>query len=243
MHDGENRDIGGVPCIVMEPAAEPAGHVMLFHGWGSTMESYRFFASLIASWGYRVIVPELPLHGARGSIDYADAAALQAHFWPVVRQGIREAGAIVSELTAESSVAVVGHSAGGFITAGAFAQYERVHAAAVINGSCAWVKFEEQYREKLGLPPMEAGDRDVLSREDPLSRIRLNPPKPLLLLHGQEDTTVPIDSQRYFMDEMSGASEHVQFVEYSGVNHHITLGMLQRIHAFLGISLPRGLQG
>jgi hypothetical protein len=55
---------------------------------------------------------------------------------------------------------------GGFVTAGAIAKHQKVHSAAVINGSCAWVRFEELYREKLGLNPMEASEKNALQQSE-----------------------------------------------------------------------------
>jgi uncharacterized protein len=242
MEHYEYRDICGVPSIVLHPETEPVGQVVLYHGWGSTMDSYKFFASLISNWQYRVIIPELPLHGERGSLNYFDETTLLAHFWPVVFQGVEDAVKIVSELSQDPDcpISMIGHSTGGFVTAGAFAKHQQVHSATVINGSCAWVQFEELYREKLGLNPMEANQKDTLQQHDPLSHIRLNRDKPLLLLHCQEDTTVPIDSQRYFVNTMSNEDrlvDHIQFIEYPRVNHQITLGMLEKIKEFLDKSL------
>jgi uncharacterized protein len=244
MEHYEYRDICGVPSIVLHPASEPVGQVVLYHGWGSMMESYKFFASLISNWKYRVIIPELPCHGERGSLNYFDETTLQAQFWPVVFQGVQEAVEIVSELSENSDtpITLIGHSTGGFITAGTYAKHQKVHSAIVINGSCAWVQFEELYREKLGLNPMEANDKVNLQQNDPLSYIHLNSEKPLLLLHCQDDTSIPIDSQRYFVNAMSNEgkpADHIQLIEYPRVNHQITLGMLQKIKEFLDMtSLP-----
>jgi pimeloyl-ACP methyl ester carboxylesterase len=238
MEQYQYRDIGGVPCIVLKPAAEPVGQVVLYHGWGSTIESYKFFASLIAGWRYQVIIPELPWHGERGTLDYKDEASLQSYFWRVVLQGVREGELLVSELSqqSDSRITMIGHSTGGFITAGTFAKVEQVRSAVVINGSCAWVKCEEVYREKLGLGPMEAAEKEAMQKQDPLSYIQPDTVRPLLLLHCEEDTTVPVDSQRFFMEAMSNegeAPERIQLVEFPGVNHQITLGMLQKIKEFL----------
>ncbi|MBB6732396.1 alpha/beta hydrolase [Cohnella zeiphila] len=238
MEHDEYCVIAGVPCIVHNPAAEPIGIVVLYHGWGSTMDSYQFFASLIANWGYRVIVPELPWHGQRGSLDYSDEATLQSHFWSVVFQGVQEADRLVAELsrTTDSPILMIGHSTGGFISAGTFASNKNVHAAVVVNGSCAWVQFEQSFREKLGLSPMNPDEKDALRQRDPFCNI-LTINKPLLLLHCQEDTSVPIDSQRYLLKALSDSAnaEYIQLFEYPGVNHQITLGMLQKIHEFLGL--------
>lgn len=238
MEHFEYRDICGVPCTILHPTSEPVGQILLYHGWGSTMESYKFFASLISNWQYRVIIPELPCHGERGNLNYFDETTLQAHFWTVVFQGVQEAMEIASELSQnnDTPLTLIGHSTGGFITAGAFAKHQKVHSAIVINASCAWVQFEELYREKLGLNPMEANDKENLKQNDPLSNIPLIPEKPLLLLHCQDDTSIPIDSQRYFVNAMSNkdkTADHIQLIEYPRVNHQITLGMLQKVREFL----------
>ncbi|MDR6879446.1 alpha-beta hydrolase superfamily lysophospholipase [Bacillus sp. 3255] len=239
---GEYRELCGVPCIILEPSSEQIGQIVLYHGWGSTMDSYKFFATLISNWGYRVIIPELPCHGERGSLNYLDEETLQTNFWPIVFQGVQEAEKIVSELiqNSDSPISVVGHSTGGFITAGTYAKHQQVQSAIVINGSCAWVQFEELFREKNGLNPIEASAKALLQQHDPLSYIHRNLEKPLLLLHCQDDTSVPIDSQLYFINAISAEGksvDHLQLIEYPRVNHQITLGMLQKIKEFLDKNL------
>ncbi|MBM7568202.1 alpha/beta hydrolase [Paenibacillus sacheonensis] len=240
MNTHEQRgEISGMPCLAFSAATAPVGQIVLLHGWGSTMDSYAFFASQIAGWGRKVIVPELPWHGERGTLDYWKTETLQTRFWEVVLQGVREVDAIAAELSSESElpVTVIGHSAGGFIAAGVHAGSPHIASSVVINGSCAWIRFEELLRESSGLPPMEPGDRAAMSPHDPMNRILSGPAKPLLLLHGLEDTIVPIGSQQYFADELAkrpGSADFVQFHTFERLNHVITLGMLQRIHAFLG---------
>ncbi|QHT62511.1 alpha/beta fold hydrolase [Paenibacillus lycopersici] len=237
-HQRENRhDICNVPCITLSPAGEPIGQLVLAHGWGSTKESYRFFASLIAGWGYRVIIPELPLHGERGTLDYWSSSALQRHFWNVVVQGVSEAGAIAAALAVQSGLpaAIVGHSTGGFIAAGTYAEQDAIRSAVVINGSCSWLRFEELYREQAGLPAIAPDEEAALAQHDPRERI-LASSKPLLLLHCLDDTFVPIGSQHDFAEEAARrrtAESAVRFHAFERVNHVITLGMLQHVHAFL----------
>nr|WP_312886470.1 YqiA/YcfP family alpha/beta fold hydrolase [Paenibacillus foliorum] len=155
---------------------------------------------------------------------------------------MKEARNIVSELSStDDNIGIIGHSSGGFIAAGAFSKVSEVVSAIVINGSCAWVKFEELYREKDGRQPMSSKERISLQEHDPISRMNFEGKKSLLLLHGKEDCTIPIDSQRYFMNVMSDKStECLQLVEYSGVNHHITIGMLQKSKEWLDKHLGQG---
>jgi len=230
-----NCTISGVPSLIVNPSGIPKATVLLYHGWGSKNESYLFFASLISSWGFKVIVPELPYHGVRGSLDYFDTKVLEENFWDIVLQGVEEVKGIVSALTeSDGNISIIGHSTGGFIAGGAFSEISYLQSAIVINGSCAWIKFEETYREKGGRPPLTDTERRFLKEHDPLSKISLGNRKALLLLHGKEDSTVPIDSQRYFINEMSTSTEeYLKLYEFSGVNHQITLAMLEKSKEWL----------
>lgn len=228
-------NIAEVPCLLFEPAGQPVGTVLLYHGWGSSIESYQFFASLIAGWGYKVVVPELLHHGQRGKLDYADPEVLEKQFMEIVLQGVREARSIVDELSASGGlIGMIGHSAGGFIAAGSFAKHKSLQAAVVINGSCAWLRFEEKYLEYMGKTPLAPEERTALEAHDPFTQLAFEDERALLLLHGKEDTTVPIDSQRYFMSRMSHvSSDQLHMIEYSGVNHQITLKMLEQSKLWL----------
>ena len=235
MTDIHSCDISGVPSLLIHPAGTPRATILLYHGLGSNVEKYSFFATVISHWGFKVVVPEIPHHGVRGMLNYADPKEVQQHFFRIVQQGIKEAEAIAAELTKENeNLSVIGHSLGGFIASGTFSKVSGIQSAIVINSSCAWTKFEELFREKSGLPPMTEQEKTALQSLDPLKNVKLGERKRLLLLHGKEDTTVPIDSQRYFMSEMANVpGEYLQLVEYSGVNHLITLGMLEQSKKWL----------
>ncbi|WP_219835172.1 S9 family peptidase [Paenibacillus sp. R14(2021)] len=235
MSSSESCHRAGIPCHVLAPRGESKGTVLLYHGWGSAIDHYLFFGAMIADWGYDVIVPELPEHGVRGKLDYGDTIVLERYFWQVVLKGAEEAAAITAELNeAAGTIAVIGHSAGGFIAAGAMIRSNRIQAGIVINGSCAWAKFEELYREKTGRRPMDAGEQAFLAKHDPYTRLALEDERALLMLHGTEDTTVPIDSQRYVVQTKPHLPlSRLQLVEYAGVNHHITLGMLEKANNWL----------
>ncbi|GAA3409418.1 alpha/beta fold hydrolase [Paenibacillus hodogayensis] len=227
-------DLFDIPCLRMKPTGTSKGTVLLYHGWSSSIESYEFFASTITHWGYEAVVPELPHHGERGKLNYGEPGQLQQYFWPTVLQGLEEAKAIAFHLAGQDArLAVIGHSMGGFIAGGVSAKVPAIRSAVVINGSCAWVKFEELYRSRLGLPASDEA-QTALGEHDPITAWSAGNDTALLLLHGTEDTTVPIDSQSYFA---SAAPKErfraLEFVQYSGVNHQITLSMLQRTKGWL----------
>lgn len=228
--------IAGIPCIWIKPNCQSKGILILYHGWVSNIKDYIFFGSLISDWGYTVIIPEIPYHGTRGELNYFDPKEIQKHFWKVVIQTVEEAGDLISELTLHDKiVGVVGNSTGGFAAAGVYANNISIKSAIIMNGSCAWERFEELICERDRRTPWTSIDKDTILKLDP-AKLRNMKNKEMLILHGTEDTTIPIDSQKYFMkviEQNNNLNNSVQFFEYSKVNHQITLGMLEESKRWL----------
>ncbi|WP_433923257.1 alpha/beta hydrolase family protein [Paenibacillus taichungensis] len=229
--------IARIPCIWIKPNCQSKGILILYHGWVSNIKDYIFFGSLISDWGYTVIIPEIPYHGTRGELNYFDPKEIQKYFWNVVIQTVEEAGDLISELTLHDKiVGVVGNSTGGFAAAGVYANNISIKSAIIMNGSCAWERFEELICERDRRTPWTSIDKDTILKLDPAKLTRNMKNKAMLILHGTEDTTIPIDSQKYFMnviEQNNNLNNSVQFVEYSKVNHQITLGMLEESKRWL----------
>jgi len=70
-----------------------------------------------------------------------------------------------------------------------------------------------------------------IQRYDPLSNKAELYPRPILLLHGDADTSVPIDIQRYFFDEIKemyiDKPERLKFVIEPKLNHYKTVKMME----------------
>ncbi|WP_442601788.1 alpha/beta hydrolase family protein [Paenibacillus sp. KN14-4R] len=129
----------------------------------------------------------------------------------------------------------MGNSAGGFIASGIFSKNLSLPSAIVMNGSCAWVKFEEQICERDRRAPWASINKGLVEKFDPIHSIQFLENGSMLILHGTEDTTIPIESQKFFMQliEQNSLMKSVKFVEYTKVNHHITLGMLEEAKNWL----------
>lgn len=228
--------IAGIPCIRINPKSLSNGIILLYHGWISKIQDYKFLGSMISEWGYTVIIPEIPYHGTRGKLNYFDPTVLQQYYWEVVTKAVGEASHIIDELDDKDKlVGVIGNSAGGFIAAGIFSTALGIRSAIVMNGSCAWVKFEELVCERDRREPWKSTNRELVEDLDPIRTIESLKNKSLLILHGAEDTTIPIDSQRYFIEmvEQNNVLKSVKFVEYSKVNHQITISMLEEVKNWL----------
>ena len=59
---------GTIPALLIEPATIKKDIVLIYyHGWGSSVTSSRFRASIWAAAGYPVLIVEESLHDSRGS--------------------------------------------------------------------------------------------------------------------------------------------------------------------------------
>jgi len=64
--------------------------------------------------------------------------------------------------------------------------------------------------------------------------------RPILLLHGDRDSLVPVESQRNFYSEikpMYKFKDKIEFIEYENLNHFVTTNMMEEsigwFHRFL----------
>lgn len=229
--------VRGTPCLRFLPrgASGLLPTVLDYHGWHSSKEFLRFQATVLASFGYQVVVPDAPHHGEREAIDYDQPGALEQYFWPTILQSTEESTDLIECLCQHygadpARLGVLGTSMGGFIASGVLSANPDVKCLVDINGSCAWIETEGIFREWEGNPPLSAESKAELARYDLLAqqeRLRL---RPLLLLHGGADTAVPIEGQRVFIDSVrplyAAVPERLRLVEIANLNHHTTLNMI-----------------
>ncbi len=120
---------------------------------------------------------------------------------------------------------------GGFTASGAFVKNADLKAMVVFNGSCAWIKADEILRQKYNRPAAESKDILKLSQYDPMKNLETLNGRPILILHGDKDSSVPIDSQRVFYNEAwelyRNEPQRLKFVEMTNMNHYISTGMLE----------------
>ncbi len=61
--------------------------------------------------------------------------------------------------------------------------------------------------------------------------------RPILLLHGDSDTLVPVESQRIFYNKLNSIyedKEKLKLIEYPGLNHFVTTNMMEESINWLG---------
>ena len=108
-----------------------------------------------------------------------------------------------------------------------------------MNGASAWEKaenvFKEMDKEKQGAATeLQLGK---IRQLDPMANKKALYPRPMLLLHGDCDTSISIDVQRYFYNEVeelyNGKEDRIKFIETPRLNHYKTVGMMEESIAFL----------
>ena len=120
--------VEGIPAIHAAPAAriaEPLPTIFFFHGYTSSKELASFFGYMLAQAGFRVILPEADMHGAR--FDGAEAFRL-GRFWDILKRNIDELPLyrdhyMSKGLIEGDRVGVGGTSMGGFAALGCMARY------------------------------------------------------------------------------------------------------------------------
>lgn len=230
--------LSDLPCLYTErtDTDECSGYVILYHGWSSKKENRAFLATVLSQYGYRVILPDAIHHGERGSLDYSDPSVFMDYSWRCVKQNIEESTPLIEAAcdlfkTQPSRFALIGESMGGFSAAGAFVRNPDLNSLVCVNGSCAYEKaFEINLTKNAPNPSAEA--LGLIRAVDPMSHKELLRERPILILHGDSDTTVPLASQQYFMEEIAPLyqkhPERLQMIVSNHCNHHFVIAMVEQ---------------
>jgi len=227
------EEINGVPCLKFKPKGYKGllPTVIYYHGWHSSKESKKFQAMTIASFGYQVIVPDALHHGDRDVIDHDNPKNFERYLWQIILQSVNESKKfieiIINDHEADSTrIGVMGSSMGTITAGGVFVENPELKCLVGLNGTFAW-----QEAIKKNDLPTSLRNIELIEYYDPMYNGDKIKERPILILHGKNDTSVPIDSQRLFFEEMLpmyiGNPQKLELIEYSNVNHRITTGMIE----------------
>ena len=248
------RDGTQIPAYLTLPAGvEPKKLplVLLVHGGPHARDDFTFnwWASFLASRGYAVLQPNF-----RGSTGYGyDWFNAGRGAWGdgVMQTDVEDgAAALVKAGYIDAArICIVGASYGGYAAlAGATVTPERYACAASINGlSDPELMLNEAKRNGGNSFGAEwwgksmGSDMDHLRKVSPLrhaDRVKI----PILLLHGIEDSVVPVEQSRSMNKKLLGAKRNVRYVELGGDDHWLSSAstrtqMLQELETFLATSL------
>lgn len=192
--------------------------VFVLHGMLSRKERHLDLCLRLADAGFRAVAFDAPNHGERTTslttALYGDrqSAEFLAAFIPTVTGAVADVATLAGYFGAER-YGVVGHSMGG---------YEAIHcaladprAAAVVNVSGSIVSEEGAVTTAEMAEVVRAGD--ILARAAELR------PRPVLLLHGDADETVPVAGARRLYAALTAAyadvPDAVALQEFAGWGH------------------------
>lgn len=232
------RDGHQIPAYLTLPAGVEHRNLPLVvlvhggpHGVRDTM-AFDYEAAFLASRGYAVLQPNF-----RGSGGYG-AAFEQAGMrqWGGLMQTDVEDGAaavIRSGIADGSRMCIVGSSYGGYAAlAGATLTPDRYRCAVSVAGvSDLNMMLSDIARQtRSGSSQIDWWTMSIGDRADDAERIRAASPAnladrvqiPILLMHGTDDTVVPIDQSRRMQRALQNAGKNVRFVELRGDDHWIS---------------------
>lgn len=249
------RDGTRIPAYLSYPPGDTRENlplVLLVHGGPHNARdtfAFDYWASFLASRGYAVLQPNFRGSGGYGEI-WEEAGRRQ---WGGLMQTDVEDGvaALVRNHIADPTrVCIVGASYGGYAAlAGATLTPDSFRCAASVAGVSDLERMlMVEARESGGRFSMRSDwwrasigdqreDRERIRSLSPVNladRVRT----PILLMHGTDDTVVPMDQSRRMLDALQAADKDVRFVELVGDDHWLSdaatrIRMLRELEAFL----------
>jgi len=256
------RDGTRIPAYLTTPASAGTTPrnmplVLLVHGGPYSRDTIEFdwWATFLASRGYAVLQPNF-----RGSSGYGKAWEEAGwRQWGGLMQTDVEDGVVALARAGHidpSRVCIVGASYGGYAAlAGATLTPDRYRCAASIAGVSDLESMLRQEAVETGRDSMVSDywrisigdrqeDRERIRRVSP-ARLADQVKIPILLIHGTDDTVVPISQSQMMRDRLRGANKDVRFVELRGDDHNLSdeetrVQTLTELETFLGQHLgPR----
>jgi dipeptidyl aminopeptidase/acylaminoacyl peptidase len=242
------------PPGVENPAGLPL--VVLAHGGPAARDTMGFdwWAQALASRGYAVLQANF-----RGSTGYG-VAFMEAGYGEWGRKMQTDLSDGVRHLAAEGvidpkRVCIVGASYGGYaamagptLDPGIYRCAVSVAGVSDLRRMVSWVAETGARRDSTGvrywnrfMGAGRTGDRSL----DSLSSVRLakTADAPILLLHGRDDTVVPIEQSRIMADALRREGKPVELIELAGEDHWLSRAdtrqqMLRETVRFLEASNP-----
>ncbi|MFO6297451.1 esterase [Rahnella selenatireducens] len=243
------ENIDGIQVIHAVPAGQYQQQlptIFFYHGFTSSKEIYSYFGYTLAKSGFRVILPDARLHGARAD---GDEARLLANFWGILQGNVEELPVLKDHFVGKGlanpeRLGVGGVSMGGMTTMAALVKFPWVKVAANLMGSGYFSKLSHSLFP--AYDTQDSAQRDAFEREfSPLlsldfsGKAALIAGKPLFVWHGEQDDVVPFGESQRLWQELAenGADTNLTFISEADAKHKVSVNALAKSTAFFAATL------
>jgi dipeptidyl aminopeptidase/acylaminoacyl peptidase len=228
--------------------------VVLPHGgpWARDVLGFDWQPQVLASRGYAVLQPNF--RGSRGNgraLEEAGNGEFGRKMQTDLSDGVRHL--VQQGLIDPKRVAILGASYGGYAALAGATLDPGVYSCAVsIAGLCdpdAFISYLLESTNNIDTPAIVRwrqilGDKSGWDDITPVKQAA-RASCPILLIHGTDDTVVPISQSRKMESALKQAGKPVEFVTYTGQDHWETVGsarieMMKAALAFLDKHNPAG---
>ncbi len=226
--------VNGIDVLHATPSgkqAHPLPTIFFFHGYTSSKEVYAYFGYALAQVGFRVILPDAAMHGARYD---GDEIRRLRHFWDILQFNVQELPGLVDAVRqrgwiADEKIGVAGASLGGMTALASMVRYPWISVIGAFMGSGYFSALSRSL-----FPPVPVGSpgSDDLLRQlaqtlinyDVTEKLSALANRPLFLWHGDADDVVPAaDSARLYAALKADNQHHnVTYLTERDVGHRIT---------------------
>ncbi len=248
IHHGQIQNIPHLQVVQSEIEKKMLPAVFFIHGFTSAKEHNLHYAYYLAKLGFRVILPEAPLHGERSTNEAEQE--LESSFWDIVTSAIDELPYFVDELTRKQfidpqRIGVVGTSMGGIVALGALTQYSWIKVAASLMGTPAYASFAKSQvnafkKSAQSLSLSEAEEQNLykkLETYDLSKQPERLKGRPLLFWHSEIDDVVPFEPTYNFFQKAQKFYKHdpqkIKFIRDKTSGHKVSRqGVLETVRWF-----------
>ncbi|MDF2557448.1 MAG: prolyl oligopeptidase family protein [Bacillales bacterium] len=229
--------INGVNCLLYEPTImDRKVTIVVYHGWASSIHNQQFLATIFNSHGYTVLIPEVIGHDSRGKLeDYHAQGMWEKYGWRIVIDMVKESHAFFERLTKEDwmkthKLVLYGNSMGGFISSGIFVQNKYPHSLVLVNTTGDWRALLETGPRKIA----EVVIPDEFDALNPVKHVKEIGNRRMLLIHGENDEVVPLETQeRFYKETLEKGCQNAVLNKYWHVNHTVGLSMIEDVIGWL----------
>ncbi len=209
------------------PGIEPVGAMIFLHGGpeGQSRPGYEEFFPALVDAGITVFTPNVRGSGGFGrSFMHADDKDLRFNAIDDVADCV--AFLVDNGLATPDCVACAGWSYGGYLTNAALTFHPELFAAGIsicgMSDLSTWYRNTEPWIAAAAYPKYghPVGDRELLERLSPLLRVTALT-APLLLVHGANDTNVPLTESQQMCDALRALGRTVELLVFDDDGHEI----------------------